>query len=89
MALKSHIVHLHLQDTLPPVEMGLPHALADHYMMGTGGILGEDWELLADTLLETGFDGTAVFDIRPRNPYQVAHLGERFFENLVDAPGTI
>jgi sugar phosphate isomerase/epimerase len=81
-ALKSHIVHLHLQDILSPVEMDLPHAGADHYILGTGGIPGEDWELLTATLQETGFDGTAVFEIQPRNPYQTAHLGRRFFDNL-------
>jgi sugar phosphate isomerase/epimerase len=82
-ALKSRIVHLHLQDILSPVETDLPHAGADHYMLGSGGIPGEDWELLTATLREIGFDGTAIFEIQPRNPYQTAHLGRRFFDNLL------
>ena len=82
-ALKSHLVHLHLQDVLPPVEADLPHAGADHYILGTGGIPGEDWELLTATLQEMDFEGTVVFEIQPRNPYQTAHLGRRFFDSLL------
>jgi sugar phosphate isomerase/epimerase len=53
-----------------------------HYALGTGGIPLQDWELLTATLQEIGFDGTAVFEIRPRNPYQTARLGQHFLENL-------
>ncbi len=82
-ALKSHIVHLHLQDVLSPVETDLPHAGADHYMLGSGGIPREDWELLTATLQEIGFEGTAVFEIQPRNPYQTTLLGRRFFDSFL------
>jgi sugar phosphate isomerase/epimerase len=82
-ALRSHLVHLHLQDILLPAEMDIPHAGADHYAPGTGGIPRQDWELLTDTLQEIGFDGTAVFEIRPRNPYQTARLGRRFLGSLL------
>jgi sugar phosphate isomerase/epimerase len=82
-ALKARIVHLHLQDILSPLEVDLPHAGADHYILGSGGIPGEDWELLTATLQEIDFDGTAVFEIQPRNPYQTAHLGRRFFDSLL------
>ena len=82
-ALKSRLVHLHLQDVLAPDEADLPHAGADHYALGTGGIPRQDWELLAATLEAIDFDGTAVFEIRPRTPYQMARLGRRFFEGLL------
>jgi hypothetical protein len=39
--------------------------------------------LLVATLREIDFDGTAVFEIRPRNPYQTAYLGRRFFDSLL------
>jgi sugar phosphate isomerase/epimerase len=81
--LKSHIVHLHLQDILSLAEVDLPHAGADHYTLGTGGIPRKDWELLTATLQEIDFDGTAVFEIQPRNPYQTAHLGMRFLDSLL------
>ena len=84
--LKGRIVHLHLQDILTPVEVGLPGAASDHYTPGTGGIPLEDWRLLAAHLDEIGFDGTAVFEIRPRYPYQTASLGRRFFDGLL--PGS-
>ena len=84
--LKGRIVHLHLQDILTPAEVGLPGAGMDHYTPGTGGISLEDWHLLAATLQELDFDGTAVFEIRPRNPYQTASLGRRFFDGLLPAP---
>lgn len=80
--LKSHIVHLHLHDTISPAEIGLPDVGAGHYIPGSGSIPNEDWELLAATLREIGFDGTAVFEIRPRNPYQTARLGMRFLGGL-------
>jgi sugar phosphate isomerase/epimerase len=85
-ALKGRIVHLHLQDLLTPAEEGLPVPGRDHYTPGTGGIPGEDWRLLAATLQEIDFDGMAVFEIRPRNPYQTAVLGRRFFDGLFPAP---
>lgn len=83
IALKSHIVHLHLQDVLSAAETEIPHAGADHYMLGTGGIPSEDWELLTATLQEIGFEGTAVFEIQPRNPYQTARLGMNFFQSML------
>jgi sugar phosphate isomerase/epimerase len=83
--LKGQIVHLHLQDILTPAEVGLPGAGMDHYIPGTGGIPAEDWQLLAVTLQEIDFDGMAVFEIRPRNPYQTATLGRRFVDGLFQA----
>lgn len=88
-ALGSHIVHLHLQDILSPAEMDIPHAGADHYALGTGGIPSQDWELLTATLQKIGFEGTAVFEIRPRNPYQTARLGQRFLDRLLPRQGAI
>jgi sugar phosphate isomerase/epimerase len=82
-ALKSRIVHLHLQDILTPAEIDLPSSTKDHYTPGSGGIPAEDWQLLVATLREIDFDGMAVFEIRPRNPYQTAHLGKRFFDSLL------
>lgn len=84
--LKGRIVHLHLQDILTPAEVGLPGAGMDHYTPGTGGIPLEDWNLLAATLHEIDFDGTAVFEIRPRNPYQTASLSRHFFDGLLPEP---
>ena len=81
--LGGRIVHLHLQDILTPVEVGLPGAALDHYTPGTGAIPLEDWRLLVAHLQEAGFDGTAVFEVRPRNPYQTAILGQRFFDGLL------
>lgn len=82
-ALKKYIVHLHLQDILTPAEVGLPNLGTDHYTPGTGGIPARDWQLLVATLREIDFEGTAVFEIRPRNPYQTAHQGRRFFDSLM------
>ena len=82
-ALRMRLIHLHLQDILPPSEGELPHPGADHYVPGTGGIPEDDWDLLATTLQETDYDGTAVFEIRPRNPYQTAYLGAQFFRRFV------
>lgn len=81
--LKDHLVHLHLQDILPLTEQELPHAGADHYVPGTGSIPHEDWELLVAALQEIDFEGTAVFEIRPRNPYQTARSASRFFAKLL------
>ncbi|MGD9145324.1 MAG: sugar phosphate isomerase/epimerase [Anaerolineae bacterium] len=82
-ALKTHIVHLHLQDILTPAEIDLPNRGRDHYTPGTGGIPAEDWQLLVATLREIDFEGSAVFEIRPRNPYQTAYQGSRFFDSLL------
>jgi len=82
-ALKTRIIHLHLQDILTPAEVDLPNSGKDHYTPGTGGIPAKDWQLLVATLREIDFDGTAVFEIRPRNPYQTAYLGRRFFDGLL------
>jgi sugar phosphate isomerase/epimerase len=81
--LKTRLIHLHFQDILPAPEEDLPHAGVDHYVPGSGSIPEEDWELLATTLQEVDFDGTAVFEIRPRNPYQTARLGSQFLSRFV------
>jgi sugar phosphate isomerase/epimerase len=81
-ALKPYLIHLHIQDILPLAEIELPHGGRDHYVPGTGGIPEHDWELLVATLQEIAFDGTAVFEIRPRNPYQTAHWGSQFLNRL-------
>jgi sugar phosphate isomerase/epimerase len=86
-ALKGNLIHLHLQDILPADEETLPHAGVDHYAPGTGGIPREDWALLAATLQEIDFQGTAVFEIRPRNPYQTAFQGRCFLEGVREASG--
>jgi sugar phosphate isomerase/epimerase len=84
-ALKTRIVHLHLQDILTPAELGLPQTGMDHYTPGSGGIPIADWKLLVATLQEIDFEGLAVFEIRPRNPGQTARLGAQFFNALLAA----
>jgi sugar phosphate isomerase/epimerase len=82
-ALKEHIMHLHIQDTLPELEAGLPLTDQDHYTPGTGGIPRRDWEMLAVALGEINYEGAAVFEIRPRNPLQTALLGRTFFQGIL------
>ncbi len=79
--LGHRLIHLHLHDLLVPglVAAG---AMADHYAMGSGGIPENDWHLLAETLEEIDFTGTAVFEIRPRSPLQTALLGSTFMNGL-------
>jgi sugar phosphate isomerase/epimerase len=86
--IKTRLIHLHLQDIPSPTEASLPGTATDHYTPGTGGIPLEDWHLLVDTLREIDFDGRAVFEIRPRSPYQTAQQGRHFFSSLlgVDPP---
>ena len=81
-ALEEHIVHLHLQDVLSEAETGLKGTSFDHYLPGTGGIPKEDWNLLAETLEKINYQGIAVFEIRPRNPRQMALAGSRFMNRL-------
>lgn len=83
-ALKERIIHLHIQDILPEPESNLPLAGKDHYIPGTGGIPKEDWELLVATLREIDFQGTAVFEIQPRNPLQTALPGKTFLQELIE-----
>jgi len=84
-AFKDRLVHLHIQEILSPDEAAVPRQFADHYIPGTGGIPAEDWKLLAHTLRQIDYDGTAVFEIQPRNPLQTAFHGTRFFEGLLRA----
>ncbi|MBN1316535.1 MAG: sugar phosphate isomerase/epimerase, partial [Anaerolineales bacterium] len=79
----GRIVHLHLQDLLSAAEVGLPVPTVDHYLPGTGRIPSADWRLLVERLKELDYVGTAVFEIRPRNPYQNSILGARFFDDLL------
>jgi len=82
--LKDRIIHLHLQDVLPETESHLPLTEKDHFIPGTGGIPEEDWELLIATLKHIDFRGMAVFEIRPRNPWQTALLGRTFVQELIN-----
>ena len=83
-ALKERLIHLHIQDILPDSECHLFPNRPDHFVPGTGGIPEQDWRLLVGTLKEIDFQGTAVFEIRPRNPLQTALLGKAFFQQFVD-----
>lgn len=86
--LGERIAHLHLQETLSPVEMdllGQSGIILDHYIPGTGGIPAEDWALLSGFLTESDYTGMAVFEIQPRKPLQTAVLGRNFFERMVGA----
>jgi sugar phosphate isomerase/epimerase len=82
-ALKHHIIHLHLQDVASDADACLPGSADDHYVPGTGAIPEADWELLAETLREIDFQGTAVLEIRPRTPLQTALLATRFLEPIL------
>ena len=82
--LKDRIIHLHLQDILPEVESHAPLAENDHFIPGTGGIPEEDWELLIATLKHSDFQGMAVFEVRPRNPFQTALLGRTVVQELIE-----
>ena len=83
----ERLVHLHIQDILSPAEQDLPNTGQDHYLPGTGGIPAADWQLLRETLTTLDYDGTAVFEVRPRNPYQLAVLGVGFLDHLLGAAG--
>ncbi len=83
--LKHRLHHLHLQDIARADENGLPLIGMDHYTPGTGGIPREDWLLIADTMKEIDFHGLCVFEIRPRNPFQTAREGQRYFTGLFEA----
>ncbi len=81
--LKSRLIHLHIQDLMSDVEMAaLPRQMKDHYIPGTGSIPRSDWELLARTLHEVDFNGTAVIEVQPRRPLQVGLLTKMFFQDL-------
>jgi len=82
-ALKHRLIHLHIQDVLPEIEKKLPWRGDDHFIPGTGGIPEEDWDLVARTLKEIDFCGTAVFEIQPRNPLQTALLGKNFMREIL------
>jgi len=71
--LKSRLVHLHIQDTLPD---------SDHYIPGTGTIPEVDWRLILEILEEIDFNGAGVFEIRPRRPLQTAKEARDFLEQL-------
>ena len=83
-ALKTKIIHLHLQDlaTEPEVRLRFPETGVDHYTLGAGGIPRQDWELVFATLAEIDFSGAAVFEIQPYNPLQTASQSRRFLERL-------
>jgi sugar phosphate isomerase/epimerase len=81
-ALKSRLMHLHLQEVVAPAEGQFPMAARDHYELGTGGVPAEDWRRLLTTLQEIDFHGMGVFEIRPRPPWQTALRGTRFMDEL-------
>ena len=88
-ALGERIIHLHVHDLLAPDDLGLAGTVSQHYeqhyLPGTGTIPAADWELLVATLKRVDFQGTAVFEIRPRDPLQTALLGRRFLQRILDA----
>ena len=84
-AFRDHIVHLHLQDVLSSPEeelLGEAGIIRDHYTPGTGGIPGEDWELLFETLQRQNFQGMGVFEVQPRHPLQTARLGLDYLQRF-------
>lgn len=81
--LGSAIVHLHLEDNLAEPEASLPGSRKPvHYRPGTGSIPEADWELLFHRLREHRFCGTAVIEIQPRNPLQLAELSIHYLERF-------
>lgn len=73
------ITHLHLHDILNNIEshlLGVNGIYLDHYEPGTGGIPKEIWQKLFAKLKDHHFSGTAVFEIHPRDPLQMAVLGK-------------
>ncbi len=81
--LRPRIVHLHLQDVLPESERHFPDAGLDHYPLGTGAIPEDDWKILLFTLKKIDFNGLAVFEIRPRNPFLLGNLGIEYLNSLI------
>lgn len=82
-ALKSKLIHLHIQDLMLDIEQKeLPGTMKDHYIPGTGSIPRADWELLARTLHEINYDGIAVFEVQPRRPLQTALLTRQLMQSL-------
>ncbi|MHB1133237.1 MAG: sugar phosphate isomerase/epimerase family protein [Chloroflexota bacterium] len=86
-ALGERIIHLHIHDVIAQADLGLPVSAEkhydQHYQPGSGTIPADDWRLLAAKLGEVGFHGTAVLEIRPRDPMQTALLGRRFMNGLL------
>ncbi len=80
---KSRLMHIHLEDVLSPAETDLPGIKSDHYTPGSGGISMDDWQLLTEVLQEIDYRGVAVFEIRPRNPFQTALMATRFMQSLI------
>jgi len=81
--LKGRLIHLHIQEILPAEEKALPYTGADHYIPGSGAIPADDWRLLVQTLKEINYQGIAVFEIQPRNPFQTALWGKRFMTGIL------
>ena len=81
-ALGPRLAHLHIQDILPESEKLLPDAGLDHYTPGTGSIPESDWKLLFSRLEELEFDGLAMLEIRPRNPFLQASRALSFLEEM-------
>jgi sugar phosphate isomerase/epimerase len=79
-ALKSNLMHLHVQEVCKDIERDAPGAIPDHYTPGTGCIPREDWELLGRILREIDFEGMAVYEIHPRDPIQTARLATEFLK---------
>jgi len=84
-ALDERIVHLHLQDTLNPVERDtIPGAPGDHYVCGTGGIPRDDWEYLVAELARTRESITGAYELRPRPVLQLAMHARAYVEDLLN-----
>jgi len=83
--IKGRLVHMHAQDTASPRHKALPLAWLDHYAPGDGGIPSDDWASIRATLKEIDFNGIAVFEVHPRNPFELAHDAMRFVEANIRA----
>jgi sugar phosphate isomerase/epimerase len=83
--LKWRIRHLHLQDLY--LEPGTRRAIRDsHKTPGMCDIPREDYEYLFSALVEVGFAGTAVLEVRPFDRIEIALQSQKFFGLLTALP---
>jgi sugar phosphate isomerase/epimerase len=79
--------HLHFHDILNEREkhlLGVNGIYLDHYTPGSGGIPAGDWRKLFTALDGVAFQGTAVFEVHPRDPLQTAVIGESFLQQFLN-----